>query len=222
MRICTSEHPLKLAVLISGNGSNLQAVIDAIADGLPAEICVVISDQAEAYGITRAKRAEIPVELLLDTDFKDRDSYDEALGRCLAAHKPDLILLAGFMRILTPRLVAQFKNHIVNIHPSLLPKYPGLNTHTQVLKAKDEQHGATVHVVTETLDNGPIIIQSAILVSPEDDVLSLKHKVHMLEHKLYPEVIRLYAQGMLELRDDEVLLDGEKLPPGGLEFRVHY
>lgn len=222
MRICSPEHPLKIAVLISGNGSNLQAIIDAIADGLPAEICAVISNEEDAYGLERAKREQIPTDVLLKSAAADKDVYDQLLRKTIDSYQPELIILAGFMHILNADIVTHFKNRIVNIHPSLLPKYRGMNTHEQVLAANDKTHGATVHVVTSKLDDGPIVIQATVPVSSDDDVNSLKNKVHMLEHKLYPETIRLYAAGRLKFQDDGVLLDGELLPPEGLEFRVHY
>jgi phosphoribosylglycinamide formyltransferase-1 len=222
MRICTPEHPLKLAVLISGNGSNLQALIDATADTLPAEICVVVSNQQDAYGLERAKRAQIPTEVLVSAAATDKNAYDRTLLQTLESYQPELIILAGFMRVLGTNFIEHFKNRIINIHPSLLPKYRGLHTHEQVLAAKDKAHGATVHAVTAELDNGPIIMQTSVSVSPDDDLHSLKNKVHTLEHKLYPEVVRLYAQGRLKLQDNLVFLDGEPLPREGLEFRVHY
>ncbi len=222
MHVCTPEHPLKIAVLLSGNGSNLQAIIDTITNGLPVEICVVLSDKKDAYGLERARRAEIPTEILVQKTSWTKDTYDKALSDCLDTYQPQLIVLAGFMRILTSNFVNHFKNRIVNIHPSLLPKYPGLNTHKKVLFAKDKQHGATVHVVIPKLDRGPIIMQASLPVSPEDDEHSLKHKIHALEHKLYPEVIQLYAEGHLEFKENSVWLDDEKLPPEGLTFRMHY
>jgi phosphoribosylglycinamide formyltransferase-1 len=222
MRTCSPEHPLKLAVLISGNGTNLQALIDAIADGLPAEICAVISNEENAYGLERAKREEIPTEIIPKTSVANKNDYDQLLCKTIEQYQPELIILAGFMRILSADFVAHFKNRIINIHPSLLPKYPGVHTHEQVLAAGDKIHGATVHVVTSKLDSGPIVMYATVPVSPNDDAHSLKNKVHTLEHKLYPETIRLYAAGQLKFQDDQVLLDGDILPPEGLEFRVHY
>ncbi len=222
MRICSPENPLKLAVLISGNGSNLQAIIDTISDEFPAEICVVLSDQKNAYGLERAKRAEISIEVLSQDEFADKKAYDEALQACLDRYQPGLIVLAGFMRILTAPVISHFENRIINIHPSLLPKYPGLHTHEQALQAKDVLHGATVHVVTSELDKGPIIMQASVPISSSDDLHSLKHKVHALEHKLYPEVIRLYATGRLNFKENSVWLDDEKLSNTGLAFRMYY
>lgn len=178
-----------IAILISGNGSNLQAIIDAIDAGLPAKIVVVVSNKADAYGLERAKNAHIPTEVLSHQEYKTREAYDEALKMLLEKYQPKLIVLAGFMRILTPKFVNHFKNRILNIHPSLLPKYPGLHTHTQVLENGDKTHGITVHIVTTELDAGPILGQAEFEVAPEDTEDTLKQKVQKLEHQLYPEVI---------------------------------
>src|SRR5262249_13772005 len=161
----------------------------------PAKICVVVSNQPNAYGLERAQRAGIPTVVLPHQQFSSREKYDHALQICLDSYHPDLIILAGFMRILSASFVEHFHNRILNIHPSLLPKYPGLHTHQKVLDAKDQFHGATVHVVTAELDCGQIIAQAKTAVEPQDDVNTLKEKVHILEHQLYPEVIRLYALG---------------------------
>lgn len=211
----SSNHPLTLAVLISGNGSNLQAIIDAIAAGLPAKINVVISNQAQAFGLVRAERAGIPVRILSHKDFADRNSYDAALRACLDEYQPDLIILAGFMRILSDEFVGHFQPRLLNIHPSLLPKYPGLNTHQQALANGDNIHGVTVHVVTPEVDAGPIIAQAKTPITAEDTVDSLKAKVQQLEHQIYPEVIKLYAEGRLQLHNDGVSIDGQLLPAQG-------
>jgi phosphoribosylglycinamide formyltransferase-1 len=207
--------PLTLAVLISGNGSNLQAIIDAIASGLPARISVAISNQEQAFGVVRAQHAGIPVKILPHKAFPDRDSYDLALQSCLDEYQPDLIILAGFMRILGDDFVRHFQPRMLNIHPSLLPKYPGLNTHQQALTNKDKVHGVTVHVVTPEVDAGPVIAQATINITQEDTTDSLKAKIQQLEHQIYPEVIRLYAEGRLQLRKDGVSLDGQLLPECG-------
>lgn len=222
MHTYTAEHPLRLAVLISGNGSNLQALIDASEDTLPVEICAVFSNKADAYGLERAKHAGITTEVLLPHDFADRTAYDQALATCIKGYRPDLVILAGFMWVLGAEFVQAFKHRILNIHPSLLPKYPGANTHQRVLAAGDKVHGATVHLVTEVLDAGPIIAQESVEVSPADDLHSLQHKVHALEHNIYPEVIRLYAEKRLEFNDNGILLDGEALNSHGLALRLHY
>lgn len=214
------EQPLTIAVLISGNGSNLQALIDAIAAGLPAQINVVISNREQAYGLERAKQAGIATEIIAHSDYPDRRSYDKALQACIERYQPQLILLAGFMRILSPEFVQHFRSKIINIHPSLLPKYPGLNTHEAVLAAGDTQHGATVHLVTEELDSGPILAWASLAITRQDDVASVKQKVHSLEHKLYPFVLGLWAEGRLQILSDHIQFDDKPLPQGGLKLEV--
>lgn len=214
----TKDHPLPIAVLISGQGSNLQALIDAIANGLPAKIVVVISNKANAFGLERAKKAHIPSVVLPHQHYKSREEYDDALAQCLQKYQAELIILAGFMRILSDRFVQRFACRILNIHPALLPKYPGLDTHATVLMAQDEEHGCTVHLVTSQLDAGPIIASAKTKVSADDNVESLKQKVHRLEHKLYPHIIQLYAQGRLKITPQAIFFDGKPLPPDGLQF----
>ena len=184
-----SHKPVPIAVLISGNGSNLQAIIDAIDHGLPAKIVIVISNKEEAYGLKRAKKAGIPTEVISHKDYPNRDDYDEALKNCLEKYQPKLIILAGFMRILGKPFIDHFKDCILNIHPSLLPKYRGLHTHKQVIANSDKVHGVTVHVVTAELDAGPILAQVEIQVGPEDTEETLEQKIHAVEHELYPRVI---------------------------------
>jgi phosphoribosylglycinamide formyltransferase-1 len=184
----------RIAVLISGNGSNLQAIIDAIQNGLPAEIAVVISNKGDAYGLQRAQKANIPTKVLSHKDYKTREDYDEALKDLLEQYQPKLIVLAGFMRILTAEFVHHFENRILNIHPSLLPKYPGLNTHQQVLENKDKTHGITIHIVTAELDAGPALAQAECEVALDDTEETLKQKIQKLEHKLYPEVIQQWIE----------------------------
>lgn len=213
-----SQNPLPIAVLISGNGSNLQAIIDAIAKGLPVEIKIVISNNPQAYGLERAKQAHIPTHVLQAQDFPTRVDYDKELIACLDQFQPRLIILAGFMRILSALFIEHFNNRILNIHPALLPKYPGLNTHQMVYNNKDKIHGSTVHVVTEHLDAGPIIAQSAFAVDESDDPASLTAKIKQLEHKLYPHVLALYAQGKLDLHQDKVFYEGKLLPKQGLQL----
>jgi len=214
-----SKPLLALAVLISGNGSNLQAIIDAINNGLAAEIKVVISNKADAYGLERARAANIPTEILSHRDYATREAYDMALQACIDSYKVQLIILAGFMRILTPTFVEHFAQRILNIHPSLLPKYPGLDTHQKALQAGDKLHGASVHIVTADLDNGPVIAQASVAITPTDDINSLQTKVHAVEHKLYPYVIDLYTQNRLQLRQECVILDGQVLPKCGLQLQ---
>jgi len=191
-----SKPPFTLVVLISGNGSNLQAIIDAIkAQQLPITIRAVISDQAEAYGLQRAENANIPTLILKAKDYLNRGAYDDALLTHLKQYQPNLIVLSGFMRILGPTIVAAYAGKIINIHPSLLPKYPGLHTYRKALKAGDTEHGTTVHYVTDTLDAGPIIAQKRLSILPNDTEASLKQRTQALEHQLYPEVIAKIARG---------------------------
>lgn len=178
---------MNISVLISGYGSNLQAIIDA---GI--ELSVVAGD-FPASGLARAKHANISVEVLNPTNFETREKFDQALLDKLQPYKIDLIVLAGFMRILTPPFVDQYEGRIINIHPSLLPKYPGLDTHQRVLDAGDEWHGCTVHYVTNELDQGPIIKQARVPIMIDDTVETLRARVLEAEHKLYPEVIKEFA-----------------------------
>ena len=153
--------PTRLVVLISGSGSNLQAIIDACLSGyINAEVAAVISNKADAYGLTRAKHAGIATQVLDHKQFASREEYDVALGQLISDFTPDLVVLAGFMRILTPSLVQKFKGKMLNIHPSLLPKYQGLNTHQRAIDANDAEHGVSVHFVTEELDGGPVVCQA--------------------------------------------------------------
>jgi phosphoribosylglycinamide formyltransferase-1 len=190
--------PLRLAVLISGNGSNLQAIIDAIAAGtLNATIVCVVSNNPDAYGLERAQQANIPTHVLNHRNYKQREDYDAALQSLLEPFQPHLIILAGFMRILSPGFVATYAGRILNIHPSLLPKYPGLNTHEQVLANGDKEHGCTVHLVTADLDQGPIIKQARLTVLTSDTLESLKQRVHSLEHTLYPQAIQQFSDQLI-------------------------
>ncbi len=202
----------RAAVLISGGGTNLQAFIDATASGdLYLELAVVLSSSPEAHGLERARRADIPTEVVAAADHAGRDSYDAALSATLDRYRPDLVLLAGFMRILTPAFVARWRGRILNIHPSLLPKYPGLDTHRRALEAGDAWHGCTVHFVTEELDAGPPIIQGRVPVLRDDTPETLAARVLTLEHKIYPEAAALVAAGRISLHDDHVHLDSRRL-----------
>lgn len=199
------NNPLKLVVLISGNGSNLQAIIDAIANGLPAKIMSVISNRADAFGLERAQQANIATHVISTKDFPDAANYDTELQKVIENYHPDLIILAGFMRILTAPLVQHFRGKILNIHPSLLPKYRGLHTHQRALEAGDAVHGVTVHFVTEELDGGPIIAQREIKIASEDTAETLKQKIHLIEHRLYPEVINWFAEGKIVWQEDGII-----------------
>lgn len=183
---------VKVAVLVSGFGSNLQALIDAThEEDYPGLIVLVISNRDEAYALTRARQADIPTRVLRHQDFADRISYDRALDGILQEHSVEFVCMAGFMRILSPWFTRKWAGRIINIHPSLLPAYKGLDTHARVLAAGEKRHGCSVHWVTEALDSGGIIAQLATDIRPSDTLESLKNRVHLLEHQLYPEALRL-------------------------------
>ena len=200
------------AVLISGFGSNLQALIDARdRNGLGGEINLVVSDQADAYGLERARRAGIASRHLAKRDFPDREAFDEQLARILDEYRPDLLVLAGFMRILGAPFVARYRGRVLNVHPSLLPKYPGLDTYRRVLAAGDRIHGATVHFVTEALDAGPPVIQYRVPVALDETVDGLSARVQAGEHIIYPRAVRWFLTGRLSMETGRVLLDGKPL-----------
>lgn len=208
----TADTPLGLVVLISGNGSNLQAIIDAIKEqGLQAEVRAVISNNPDAYGLTRARNANIATEVLNHRNFPSREAYDRELQQLIDKYQPDLVVLAGFMRILTEDLVNHYHGRMLNIHPSLLPKYQGLNTHQRVLEAGDNIHGVSVHYVTPELDGGPVILQAEVPVHPGDTADDLAQRIHQQEHVIYPQVIRWIAEDRLKLQDVTVLFDGKPL-----------
>ena len=186
----------RVCVLISGNGSNLQALIDACArHEMPAEIIQVISNRADAFGLQRAQKAGIPTAVLDHKAFSDRAAFDAALADLISQSQPDWVVLAGFMRILTPEFVQRFIGKLINIHPSLLPRHPGLNTHARALAAEDTEHGATVHFVTPTVDAGPAIIQGVCAVQAEESAESLQARVHQLEHQIYPLALAALVAG---------------------------
>ena len=190
-----ADTTFKLAVLISGEGSNLQAIIDAIEAGaLNASVELVISNEARANGLNRARQVGISSAVVTSVKGQSREEYDQRLIDTLKPVAPDLIVLAGFMRILSAKFVQQFSGIIINIHPSLLPAYKGLDTHQRVLEAGETYHGATVHIVTEQLDDGEIVIQSRIEISPNDDAESLQQRVHIEEHVIYPRAIQWLSE----------------------------
>ncbi|HLT05447.1 MAG TPA: phosphoribosylglycinamide formyltransferase [Pseudomonas sp.] len=212
--------PCNVVVLISGSGSNLQALIDSLAAGdVPARIGAVISNRADAYGLVRAANAGIPTRVLDHKAFPSREAFDAALRDAIDAFAPDLVVLAGFMRILTPELVRHYHGRMFNIHPSLLPKYKGLDTHQRVLAAGDAEHGCSVHFVTEELDGGALVLQASTAVLPDDTPESLAQRIHGLEHQIYPLAVRWFAEGRLRLEGDGAMLDGEPLLPTGKLIR---
>jgi phosphoribosylglycinamide formyltransferase-1 len=192
----------KLVVLVSGGGSNLQAIIDAIDHKkLDAHIALVISDRENAYALTRARNAKIPALFLNPKQDTGRTEFEATLTKKVLAADPDLIILAGFMRILSGSFVEEFQGKIINIHPSLLPAHRGLDTHQRAINAGDKIHGATVHFVTEELDDGPIILQATVPVCETDSADSLKKKVLQQEHVIYPSAIQLIAQGKINFNN---------------------
>lgn len=217
----TQASPGRILVVISGSGSNLQAIIDAcVGGGIRGEICTVISNNPDVFGLERAEKAGISSAVLNHRDFDSRESYDQSLADLIDSHDPDVVVLAGFMRILTPAFVTRFKGKLLNIHPSLLPKYPGLHTHKRALENGDQTHGATVHFVTEELDGGPPIIQGAVPVQSDDDESSLAQRVQLdVEHKIYPLAVDWLLSGRLQLVDEGAELDGKLLPSSGHPFQ---
>lgn len=209
-----------IVVLISGSGSNLQAIIDAIASGqINGRIAAVLSNKEGVFGLERAKKAGIPQIVINHQAFASREDFDAAMMEAIDAHHPDLIVLAGFMRILTPDFVRHYQGRMLNIHPSLLPKYKGLQTHLRAIEAGDSQHGCTVHFVTEELDGGPSAIQAPIDILDTDDADSLQQRVHCAEHKIYPLAVELFCADRLKLATSgAVQLDGSTLTPEGFQF----
>lgn len=211
------EH--RLAVLISGSGTNLQALMDAIAqEQWPARIVRVLSNRADAGGLARAKEQGLPTLVLDHTTYPDRASFDQAMMTALDADAPDTLVLAGFMRILTPQFVRHYLGRLINIHPSLLPRHPGLNTHQRALDAGDDEHGCSIHFVTEELDGGPMIAQARVPVLANDTAATLSKRVQASEHLLYPKVVRWRAEGRVRLTDHGVELDGQQLPAQGYQW----
>ncbi len=206
----------RIVVLISGGGSNLQSLLDQCQTGtLDAGIVAVISNRPNAFGLSRARQAGVKALTLDHTGYAERATFDRDLADLIEDQQPDLVVLAGFMRILTDASVNQFLGRMINIHPSLLPLYPGLNTHQRALDAGDSMAGATVHFVTTELDGGPAIARVQVPVNEQEDADSLARKVLVQEHKLYPAVVDWYVKGRLQLDRNLALLDGKPLPKGG-------
>lgn len=212
-----SDTPCNLAILISGSGSNLQSFIDQVQSGeLQAKISVVLSNKPDVKGLERAQNAGIATEVIEHKHFASREEFDQALVNTLNKYPVDLVILAGFMRILTPVFIQPFQGRLLNIHPSLLPKYPGLNTHQRALEAGDTVAGATVHFVTEELDGGPPIVQAQVPIQSGDNPETLAAKVLIQEHKIYPQAARWYAENRLRLDNGKVYLDDEAVPETGV------
>ena len=210
-----------IVVLISGSGSNLQAILDACSAGFIAgKVTAVLSNKAKAYGLERAKKAGAKAIVLDHKAYADRAAYDQDLIATIDQHQPDLVVLAGFMRILTPGFVRHYAGRLLNIHPSLLPKYKGLHTHQRALEAGDREHGCSVHFVTEELDGGPLVVQAVVPVESDDSAQTLAQRVHTQEHRIYPLAVRWFAEGRLILGDQGALLDGQLLAASGHLIRT--
>lgn len=206
----------KIAVLISGQGNNLQAIINACESGfIPAQIACVISNKSDAFGLERAKSAVIPHRVFLRSDFSNNEAMDYQIGNYLQDLDIDLIVLAGYMKILTPEFIQRFKGKILNIHPSLLPKYAGLNTYQRALDAGDREHGTTIHFVNEEVDGGAIILQAKVPIFPEDNIEDIEFRTREQEYNLYPMVIKWFVEDRLTLKDEIAYLDGKALPKQG-------
>lgn len=205
-----------IVVLISGNGSNLQAIIDACKHKkINGTVRAVFSNKADAFGLERAQEAGIPAHSLEAGQFTSRDAFDRQLIQEIDGYAPDVVVLAGYMRILSPAFVAHYAGRLLNIHPSLLPKYPGLHTHRQVLENGDEEHGTSVHFVTDELDGGPVILQAKVPVFDGDSEDDVTARVQAQEHAIYPLVVSWFIDGRLKMHDNAAWLDGNRLSPQG-------
>ena len=209
----------RLAILISGRGSNLQAFIDALHTGeLDGDIALVVSNNPDAPGLAKARAAGIATACVNHRDYATREDFDAALAAAVAAAEPDLVVLAGFMRILTDVFLTPFTGRLLNVHPSLLPKYPGLNTHQRALDAGDGEAGVTVHFVTPELDGGPPVLQARVPIDSGDTAETLARKVLAEEHVIYPLAARWFLQGRLALTEEGAVLDGKPIPPTGIPY----
>jgi phosphoribosylglycinamide formyltransferase-1 len=213
----TEKKPQKsIVVLVSGDGSNLQAVIDDITNQrINGHISAVIANQNSAYGLVRAEKSGIPAIFIDHKTFASREEYDTKMIVCIDEFKPDLIVLAGFMRILTPAFVEHFQGKMLNIHPSLLPKYKGLHTHQRAIDAGDNEHGASVHFVTPELDGGPVVLQSKVPVFDQQDTQELEERVKQQERQMYPLVIKWFCEDRLKMFDNKAVLDNQVLAEEG-------
>lgn len=218
----SSEVKMQVVVLISGSGSNLQALIDGVTDGdLPIEIAAVISNRPDVFGLTRATKAGISTLVLDHKGFASREAFDQELMRSIDAYNPGLVVLAGFMRILTPEFTQHYQGRMLNIHPSLLPKFQGLHTHQRAIDASESTHGVTVHFVTAELDGGPAIAQAVVPVLANDDASVLAKRVQRQEHVIYPLAVKWFAQGKLKMVDNKTELNGELLPACGYQIEAN-
>lgn len=211
--------PARILVLISGSGSNMQAIAEACAKKeIDADIVGVISNRPAVMGLDRAAQFQIPSKVVDHTEFSTREEFDANLIRAIDEFEPDLVVLAGFMRILTPDFVRRYKGRLLNIHPSLLPKYKGLHTHQRALEAGDKEHGVTVHFVSEDLDGGPNVIQAVVPVLDGDDEGQLKTRVQQQEHVIYPIAVKWFVEGRISMIKGDAYFDNNALPETGLQL----
>lgn len=210
-------HVPRLVILISGSGSNMLAIADAVDSGqIDASIVGVICNRPDAAGVQKARDRNLPTLVIDHKAYASREAFDAELRQQIDDCDPDLVVLAGFMRILTADFVQHYEGRLLNIHPSLLPKYQGLNTHQRALDAGDSQHGVTVHFVTAELDDGPNIIQAVVPIQPNDTAADLQQRVHAQEHIIYPIAVKWFAEGRLKMQGNQAMLDGNPLPASGL------
>ncbi|MCR9363911.1 phosphoribosylglycinamide formyltransferase [Vibrio antiquarius] len=211
------NHTLKnIVVLISGNGSNLQAILEACEDSMPnARVAAVFSNKADAFGLERAKKFDVDGHFVDPKTFDSRESFDAELMSQIDEYQPDVIILAGYMRILSSEFVSHYMGKMINIHPSLLPKYPGLHTHQRAIDAGDKEHGTSVHFVTEELDGGPVILQAKVPVFKDDNASVLAARVQAQEHRIYPMVAKWLVDERLIMKDGKAYLDGAELSAHG-------
>lgn len=210
------EYIPKVVILISGSGSNMTTIVDTLrADKVAVEFAAVISNKEDAAGLQKAADRDIPTVVLSHKNFASREEYDVALIRKIDEFEPDLIVLAGFMRVLSETFVRRYEHRILNIHPALLPKFKGLNTHQRALEAGETEHGATVHFIDENLDEGFNIIQAVVPVETDDDEQSLQQRVLKQEHVIYPIAVKWFVEGRLQVKNGAVTLDGQALPEQG-------
>lgn len=204
---------LPVAVAISGSGSNLQALIDACnTPDFPAKIVLVVSNKPDAFGLERAKKAGIPSKVISHKDYPDRESFDEDLNKVIVESGASFVCLAGFMRILTDKFINNWRDRMINIHPSLLPKYKGLHTHARAIETGDSHHGTTVHYVRAELDSGPLIIQASVPIFESDKPDDLATRVLKKEHQIYPQALAWIAKDKIELKGENAFIDGVKGP----------
>ncbi|MEC7545498.1 MAG: phosphoribosylglycinamide formyltransferase [Pseudomonadota bacterium] len=226
MNDVTSRYPTedaekpRIVILISGSGSNMLTIVDQVANGtIDAEVAGIICNEPEAAGVQKARDRDLDVSVIDHRGFTSREEFDIALMRTVDDYQPDLVVLAGFMRILTPDFVRRYEGRMLNIHPSLLPKYQGLHTHRRALEAGDETHGVTVHFVTEVLDDGPNVVQAVVPVLDGDTEDTLRKRVQIQEHIIYPIAVKWFVEGRLEMISGHAMFDGTALPSTGVKLQ---